>query len=644
MHGEGFFFQAFVYLSAAVVAVPIAKRLGLGSVLGYLLAGMVIGPFGMGLIGAEGQDVMHFAEFGVVMMLFVIGLELEPSMLWRMRGPILGTGGLQVVLTAVVAGGIGVATGLPWQTALAIGLTLALSSTAMVLQSLAERDLMSTDAGQRSFAVLLFQDIAVIPMLAFFPLLAVGTVAAGPAGDGAGAHAESAAAHGQPWIETLPGWAQTLVVLGAVAGVIVAGRVLVRPVFRIIAKTELRELFTAAALLLVIGIALLMTSVGLSAALGTFLAGVVLADSEYRHELESDIDPFKGLLLAVFFIAVGASVDFELIGDKPALIAGLVVGLVALKFVVLAVLARVFTMGTDQGLLFSLALAQGGEFAFVLFSYASQHAIIPVDVASPLVAVVAVSMAATPLLLVLWERVLRPRIGTREAPERESDVVHEDNAVILAGFGRVGSIVGRFLRSQGVQPTVLESDSDHVDLLRRLGLKVYYGDAARHDLCAVAGAAKAKLLIVAVDDHEKAMAIVRMARKHFPHLRILARAGQRTDVYDLAEAGMPMDDVYRETLDTSLRMGVDALRHMGFRGHQATRAARAFRAHDEAALRQLHDLRGDHKAYITAARELIVALESTMQSDLAGTTVPKDMGWDSESLRAEYRTKVVAGE
>lgn len=635
MHGEGFFFQAFVYLSAAVVAVPIAKRLGLGSVLGYLLAGMVIGPFGLGLIGAEGQDVMHFAEFGVVMMLFLIGLELEPSMLWRMRGPILGTGGLQVALTAAVAGGIGVATGLPWQTGLAVGLTLSLSSTAMVLQSLAERDLMKSDAGQRSFAVLLFQDIAVIPMLAFFPLLAMGTVAAGAA-PGAAAHPEGAAAHAPPWIETLPGWAQTLVVLGAVASVIVAGRVLVRPVFRIIAKTELRELFTAAALLLVIGIALLMTSVGLSAALGTFLAGVVLADSEYRHELESDIDPFKGLLLAVFFIAVGASVDFELIGDKPGLVAGLVLGLVALKFFVLAVLARVFRMGVDQGLLFSLALAQGGEFAFVLFSYATQHAIIPVDVASPLIAVVAVSMAATPLLLVLWERVLRPRVGTRESVEREADVVHEENPIILAGFGRVGSIVGRFLRAQGIHPTVLESDSDHVDLLRRLGLKVYYGDAARHDLCAIAGAAKAKLLIVAVDDPAKVLSIVRMARKHFPHLRILARAGQRTDVYELAEAGVPMDDVYRETLDTSLQIGVDALRHLGFRGHQALRAARTFRCHDEAALRQLRDLRGDHKAYVSAARELIESLESTMQSDLHGATLLRDAGWDSESLRREY--------
>jgi CPA2 family monovalent cation:H+ antiporter-2 len=635
VHGEGFFFQAFVYLSAAVVAVPIAKRLGLGSVLGYLLAGMVIGPFGMGLIGAEGQDVMHFAEFGVVMMLFLIGLELEPSMLWRLRGPILGTGGLQVALTAAVAGGVGVAAGLPWQTALAVGLTLSLSSTAMVLQSLAERDLMKTDAGQRSFAVLLFQDIAVIPMLALFPLLAVGSPPAAGA-ESAAHHSGEAAQHATPWIETLPGWAQTLVVLGAVAAVIVAGRVLVRPVFRIIAKTELRELFTAAALLLVIGIALLMTSVGLSAALGTFLAGVVLADSEYRHELESDIDPFKGLLLAVFFIAVGASVDFELIAAQPSLIAGLVLGLVAMKFVVLAVLARVFRMGVDQGLLLSLALAQGGEFAFVLFSYATQHAIIPADVAAPLVAVVAVSMAATPLLLVVWERVLRPRVGTREAAPREPDVVHEDNPIILAGFGRVGSIVGRFLRSQGIQPTVLESDSDHVEVLRRLGLKVYYGDAARHDLCAIAGAAKAKLLIVAVDDHAKALSIVRMARKHFPHLRILSRAGQRTDVYDLSDAGVPMDDIYRETLDTSLRIGVDALRHLGFRGHHALRAARTFRAHDEANLRQLQDLRGDQTAYVTAARELIKALESTMQADQHDAITPQDAGWDSATLRREY--------
>ena len=331
MHAEGFFAQAFVYLAAAVIAVPIARRLGLGSVLGYLIAGMVIGPFALGLIGEEGQDVMHFAEFGVVMMLFLIGLELRPALLWQMRKPILGLGGLQVGVTTVLLTAIGIGVGLPWQTALAVGMTLALSSTAIVLQTLNEKNLMGTDGGQGAFAVLLFQDISVIPMLALMPLLALGGATDGGAGAahdaGEAGYAEAGGAHATSWVEGLPAWEQTLIVLLAVAAIIVAGRYLLRPVFRVIAGTRLRELFTATALLLIIGIALLMSRVGLSPALGTFLAGVVLANSEYRHELESEIDPFKGLLLAVFFLAVGASIDFDLIASSPLLILGLVAGL-----------------------------------------------------------------------------------------------------------------------------------------------------------------------------------------------------------------------------------------------------------------------------------------------------------------------------
>lgn len=415
MHEGGFFYQAFVYLTAAVVSVPVAKRLGLGSVLGYLIAGIIIGPFVLGLVGEEGQDVMHFAEFGVVMMLFLIGLELQPALLWKLRVPILGLGGLQVGLTAVLILGAGIALGLAWQTALALGLTLALSSTAIVLQTLNEKGLMKTAGGQNSFSVLLFQDIAVIPILAVMPLLATGHAAAA-SGDG---H------HATTWVEGLPIWAQTGVVLGVVVLIILAGQYLISPLFRIIARTRLREIFTAAALLLVIGIALLMTQVGLSPALGTFLAGVVLAQSEYRHELETDIEPFKGLLLGLFFIAVGASIDFNLIAADPLLITRLVVALILLKFLVLFVTGKFFRMSLDNNLLFAFALAQGGEFAFVLFSFAVQNQVIPPAVANPMIAVVAVSMALTPLLMLINEKLIQPRFGTTEKAARAADEIDE---------------------------------------------------------------------------------------------------------------------------------------------------------------------------------------------------------------------------
>jgi monovalent cation:proton antiporter-2 (CPA2) family protein len=631
MHAEGFFWQAFVYLAAAVVAVPIAKRLGLGSVLGYLIAGMVIGPFALGLIGEEGKDVMHFAEFGVVMMLFLIGLELRPTLLWAMRKPILGLGGLQVGITTVLLAGVGILAGLPWQTALAVGMTLALSSTAIVLQTLNEKNLIGTDGGQGAFAVLLFQDIAVIPMLALMPLLAVGAAAGGGVADG---HGGDEASHATTWVEGLPAWEQTLVVLAAVAAIVIAGRYLLRPVFRVIAGTRLRELFTATALLLIIGIALLMSQVGLSPALGTFLAGVVLANSEYRHELESEIDPFKGLLLAVFFIAVGASIDFDLIGSSPGLILGLVAGLMAIKFLVLLGLGRAFGMGLDQNFLFAFSLAQGGEFAFVLFSFASQNGVVSDEVTAPLIAAVAVSMALTPVLMMINEKLIQPRFGTRESVEREPDAMREEGEVIIAGFGRFGSIVGRLLRANGIRPTVLEFDSDRVEVLRRLGLPVFYGDASRHDLLEAAGAGKARLLVIATEDHEQIVRIVETAQKHFPDLTILARAAGRPEAYELLDLGV--EHVYRETLDTSLRTGIDALRLLGRRGHQAHRAARTFRKHDEASVRELGAMRDDRKAYFSAARERIQSLEELLLSEVEGGTEDRDAGWDTESLQEEF--------
>jgi monovalent cation:proton antiporter-2 (CPA2) family protein len=628
MQREEFLFQALVYLAAAVVSVPIAKRLGLGSVLGYLVAGVVIGPFGLQLIGEEGQDVMHFAEFGVVMMLFVIGLELRPGLLWRLRGPILGMGGLQVAITSAAIAGIALWAGLPWKAAVAVGMILSLSSTAIVLQTLSEKGLGRTDSGQSSFAVLLFQDVAVIPMLAILPLLAV----VGAEQATTGAHA-----HGFSWVADLPGWAQTLAVLGVMTGIVVAGRLAMTPAFRLIARTRLREIFTAAALLLVIATALLMRSVGLSPALGTFLAGVVLANSEYRHELEADIEPFKGLLLGLFFIAVGASIDFGLIGDQPRTIGAIVVGLLLVKFVVLFVLGRVFKMGLDQNVLFAFSLAQGGEFAFVLFSFATQNGVLSTGVAGPLTVAVALSMAATPLLMLINEKLVQPRFGTREKAEQEPDVVDEDAPIIIAGYGRFGNIVGRLLSANGVKATVLDIDSDHVDVLRKFGQKVFYGDASRRDLLVAAGAGKAKVLVLAIDDQEKALQLVNNVRRWFPHLTILARASNREYAYELLDAGV--EHVYRETLDTSLRAGTDALRLVGLRAHCAHRSAKTFRRHDEEHLRELARLRHDRKGYIRHARQRIQDLEETLRTEQAEFAETKDEAWDATSRREAFLAK-----
>jgi len=628
MSDGGFFYQAFIYLTAAVISVPIAKRLGLGSVLGYLIAGILIGPFVLGLVGKEGQDVMHFAEFGVVMMLFLIGLELQPALLWKLRGPILGMGGLQVGITAALIMGIALFLGFSWNVSLAVGLTLALSSTAIVLQTLNEKGLINTPGGQNSFSVLLFQDIAVIPILAIFPLLASGTRTSSPA--------EPHGHHAMNWIEGFPIWIQTLIVLAVVAAIIIAGRYFIGPAFRLIAQTRLRELFTAAALLLIIGIALLMTRVGLSPALGTFMAGVVLAQSEYRHELEIDIEPFKGLLLGLFFIAVGASIDFRLIANNPLLIAELVVSLIILKLLVLLMIGKFFKMGLDSNLLFSFALAQGGEFAFVLFSFALQNQVLDTRITNPLISAVAVSMALTPLLMLINEKIILPRVGTLEKEEKPADEIDEKNKVIIAGFGRVGSIIGRFLQAHGLRATYLDINPDNVDLLRKLGFKVFYGDASRHDLLHAAGAENAELLIIAVDQPEKIYEIMETARKHFPHLHILARTRGWFDAYRLIDAGIK--DVYRETLDSALRMGADALNKLGFRKHQAYRAIKTFRRHDERFLQELATMRHDRKELIRGTRQRIEDLERLMLSEIENIGKDKDLGWDATTLIEEFGT------
>jgi monovalent cation:proton antiporter-2 (CPA2) family protein len=625
MGKESFLIQAIVYLSAAVVGVNLAKRLGLGSVLGYLFAGIAIGPYLLGFVGEEGKELMHVAEFGVVMMLFVIGLELEPNLLWRMRKLILGLGGMQILITAIVLGSIAWLAGQVWQSSLVIGLILALSSTAIVMQTLSEKGLLKTKAGQSSFAVLLSQDIAVIPMLAIFPLLAT----------------RQTNVVSTSFIGHLPGWQQTLLVLAAIGGIILAGKYVVGPIFRWVAKTHQHELFMATAILLVFAIAELMIIVGLSPALGTFLAGVVLANSEYRHELESDIEPFKGLLLGLFFIAVGASINFALIGTNPGLILALVMSLIIIKGLILYVLGTFFDIKGDQKMLFAVALAQSGEFAFVLFSFAGQYQLLDEQTISILVAVVAISMALSPLIFLLNERIIMPRFFTRQQSKRESDEIHESHPVIIAGFGRYGNIVGRFLKANGISATILDNDSDRVDLLRKYGFKVYYGDASRFDLMKAAGAESAKLIIIAMDTPEQCLQMVSMVKSHFPHLKILSRAYDRKDAYDLMEAGV--DNIYRETLDSSLRMGTDALSMLGLRAYNTHRAARTFLRHDEKALTELLSYRNNTSSYIKVARERITELEELILNDMKDIEITeRDSGWDSDALRKAVAKKDIS--
>jgi Kef-type K+ transport system membrane component KefB len=534
----------------------------------------------------------------VVMMLFVIGLELRPALLWQMRQPILGLGGLQVVLTALVISLIASRLGVSWKSAVAVGLILSMSSTAIVLQSLSERGLMKTPGGESAFAVLLFQDIAIIPILALMPLLAAGTGA--PRADGL--------------IGRFPGWEQALLVVAAVAIIVFAGRFLLRPFFRYIARTRLREMFTATALFIVVGIALLMQKLGLSPALGSFVAGVVLAESEYRVQLEADIEPFKGLLLGLFFISVGASLDFSVIAQRPGTVAAIVAALIAVKFVVLLGLGRLFRLRAGENMVFAFALAQGGEFAFVLFSFATQNAVLSPDLANLLVASVVLSMAVAPPLLTIEEKLVRP-LFQKCKPERPADEIDEhDNPVILAGFGRFGHIVGRLLRANGFGTTVLDHDADQVETLGRYGMKSFYGDASRLDLLEAAGARQAKLFVLAIDDEAKALQIITTVQQAFPQLKILARATSRQHAYEILRLGVTQ--VYRETLGSALDLSIDALREMGMDERRARRAAELFRKHDEASVREMAKLPDDDAAYVSVARKHIENLERALESDL----------------------------
>lgn len=577
-----FLILAFLFLAAGVVAVPIASRLGLGSVLGYLLAGIAISPL-LSALHVDVVSIQHFAEFGVVMMLFLVGLELEPKMLWQMKGKLLGLGGLQVGVTTVLIAIIAVALGQHWTVALAVGMVLSLSSTAIVLQTLNEKGLMKSDGGQASFSVLLFQDIAVIPMLAILPLMALPELVAlaSHASDGHGSSGDHSAEI--DLMAGLPAWQQGLVTFGAVAAVVGAGTILTRPMFNFVASAGLRELFTATALMMVVGIALLMTLVGLSPALGTFIAGVVLANSEYRHELESDIDPFKGLLLGLFFITVGAGVNFALLFDNLSTVVAMTLGLIALKAMVLIVLSRVFNVNAGDKWLFSLGLAQAGEFGFVLLSFTVANHVIPKEIADQLLLVVALSMLLTPALFILYDRVISPLYN--RTSQKEADEIKETGNVIIAGHGRFGGIINRLLRWNGHKTVVLDYSSSQLQMLRAFDVEAYYGDASRPDLLHAAGIEEAELLVVAIDDKQNATEMVHYVHHNYPHVKIVARAIDRQHVYELYAAGAR--EIIRETFDSSVRAGRTALELLGTRKYEAELIVQDFIERDRHALQEM---------------------------------------------------------
>ena len=551
----GIFLQIFIYLVAAVIAVPIATRLGLGSVLGYLIAGVVIGPV-IGLVGEETTTIQHFAEFGVVMMLFLVGLELEPKKLWAMRNRLLGLGGLQVAGTTALVMVIAMLLGQSWSVSLTIGLIFSLSSTAIVLQTFTEKGLGKTEGAQNAFSVLLFQDIAVIPMLAFIPLLALPELV-----EQADALATVTEHHEQlSLVAGLPGWAYGLVIILSIAAVAIGGHFLSRPLFRFVASSGLREIFTATALMLVIGIAALMSLVGLSPALGTFLAGVVLANSEFRHELESNIDPFKGLLLGLFFITVGAGINFSILLDEMLLIGSLTIAVIVLKAVVLYLLAVIFSIKSSDRWLLTLSLAQAGEFGFVLLGFSLKSHVLPPELTQKLLLVVALSMFLTPGLFILFDKVIQPRFE-KKSNARAQDQVDETGTVIIAGIGRVGQIINRMLVANGVKTVVLDHQTNQVDAMRELGTKAYFGDATRPDLLHTAGIEHASAFVVAIDSQESSVELVKYVHHTYPNIKIIARAFDRGHSYLLRQAGA--DIIESETYHSALELGVYAMQALG---------------------------------------------------------------------------------
>jgi glutathione-regulated potassium-efflux system ancillary protein KefC/glutathione-regulated potassium-efflux system protein KefB len=582
--------QAAIFLAAAVLAVPVFRRLKLGAVLGYLAAGVIIGPWVLQLV-TDVESILHFAELGVVLLLFVIGLELQPSRLWVLRKAVFGLGGAQVALTGTALAAVGLALGQTWQSALVMGLGLAMSSTAFVLQVLAERRQLTARHGRSAFAILLFQDLSVIPLLALIPLLS---------------SAPAVQQSGNPWLAA----GQAVAVIAAV---ILGGRLLLRPVLRVIAESRIQEIFTAAALLVVIGMSLLMVGVGLSMSLGAFLAGVLLADSEYRHELEANIEPFKGLLLGLFFISVGMAADVGQVLDRPLLVLAGVIGLMGVKAAVLYVLGRLSRHSADSSRALAASLCQGGEFAFVLFALAEGSQVMDRGLVDLLVVVVTLSMAATPLALLATD-IIGHRLRARE-PAKPFDTIDagEQPPVIIAGFGRVGQIVSRILLARGIPITALDIDPAQVETVRQFGRKVYYGDASRLDLLQAAGTEKAKLFVLAVDNVEKSLLIAEALKKHFPHVKVFARARNRFHAYRLMDIGV--EHIMRETLLSSLQMAEEVLQALGTPAWQAREIAERFRLHDERILQVQHAVYHDETQLRQTSREAMQELDALLRGD-----------------------------
>lgn len=597
-------FEAIVFLAGAVICVPIVKRLGLSSVIGYLIAGMLIGPYILGFVGQEGEDILEFAEFGVVVMLFIIGLEIKPRSFWEMRKLVLGMGAIQVCGSMGLAFAVLYGLGIEWKLSLTVSMAVALSSTAITLQTNKEKGLMQTSYGKSSFSILLFQDIIVIVMLGILPLLSNVS------------DSESTGEHGEHinLIENLSVGSQTLAIILSIALIIVAGRYLIVPLLRIVAKSRVRELLVASALLIVVGISFLMELVGISPALGAFLGGVVLATSEFKHELESTLDPFKDLLLGLFFMAVGASINFVVIGDNPLMIAGLVIAVILIKALVLLLVGIIFKLKLDQRLLLIVGLSQIGEFAFVVLSFAFQLNIFEREQLDIMLVVTALTMTLTPILWMLNERLCLPNVGTKEAEKRPMDDIQKNHKTILVGFGHFGSTVGRFLRAHGIATTILDMDSNRVDFLRKMGFEVYYGDASRMDLLESAGIAEADYLICAIDNPEVVFGIVKKIKKKYPHVKLLVRAKNRYDAYDLHNLGI--DHIYRESLDTSVLMASDVLNFMGFDKEAISSQAQKFIKLDIDSLKRLAGIQKNEKEYIFKAKEEIAQQEKLMAEDL----------------------------
>ena len=615
-------FEAIVFLLGAIICVSIAKRLGLSSVLGYLIAGVLIGPYVLGFIGKEGEDILHFAEFGVVMMLFLIGLEIEPKNFWKMRKTILGMGGIQVAGTMLLSYFLFILVGFDWKVALTFSMAVALSSTAIALQTIKEKGLLNTTFGASSFSILLFQDIIVIFMLGALPLLANTDK---PAVENSGEHANL--------LQNLPLGLQTLAILVSVVTIVVAGRYLIVPLLRKVAKTGVRELLIAAALLIVFGISFLMELVGLSPALGAFLGGVVLSNSEFKHELESTLEPFKNLLLGLFFMAVGASINFIVIAKSPLIVGGILVAVIFLKGLVLFITGSAFKLKLNQNLLLTCSLAQIGEFAFVLLSFAFSLNIIEQDQMDIMLVVTALTMTVTPVIGIINERVLLPRLGTKESIKRPMDHIAKSQKVILVGFGHFGSTIGRFLRTHGVEATILDHDANRVDFLRKMGFEVYYGDATRTDLLESAGIAEANILICAMDNPEVVKELAKTVKSKYPKVKLMVRAKNRYAAYEFLN--MDIDHIYRESLETSLKLASEVLSQMGFRRYTLQRQVQNFIKYDEDSLRRLAKEKkiGDEN-YIFKARKELEQQEKLLERDFERGVVGFDSHWDGEQIRA----------